>query len=138
MAFEIEKDWITNAGLRAVVLVVINNMGEKYGSYKSHRCGYVGVPKEHPAFDKGYDDMDIDCHGGLTFSSSGDKYPVESDLHWFGFDCHHYLDKQIEPNPALPLAFAEEGEVRSLDYCIAECESIANQLMHKGESDGTD
>ena len=32
--FKIEKDWVTNVGLRAVV--IIHPAG--------HRCGYVGVP----------------------------------------------------------------------------------------------
>ena len=33
----IEKDWITKAGLRAVVLFVNND----------HRCGYVMLPHNH-------------------------------------------------------------------------------------------
>ena len=38
MAFEVEKDWTTAAGLRAVV--IMGDMGS--------RCGYVGVPVGHP------------------------------------------------------------------------------------------
>ena len=32
-------------------------------------CGYVGVPQAHPWFGKEYDTVDLDCHGGLTFSA---------------------------------------------------------------------
>jgi hypothetical protein len=33
-----------------------------------HLCGYVGVPPNHPAFEKGYDDIHANVHGGLTFA----------------------------------------------------------------------
>jgi len=33
-------------------------------------CGYVGVPPSHPWFEKGYDDVDVSVHGGLTFSDT--------------------------------------------------------------------
>ena len=34
-------------------------------------CGYVGVPPSHPAYNKGYGDIDVDVHGGLTFAHLG-------------------------------------------------------------------
>lgn len=67
--------------------------------------GYVAVPKDHPFFGKGYDDVDINIHGGLTFATSGDNickdlpetevldgclYDLDEDWWVFGFDtCHH-------------------------------------------------
>lgn len=83
---------------------------EKKGTYKGykysvcmmdlgHRCGYVGVPKGHPLYGKNYGDDDayfIDCHGGLTYSTSnvGSSYPIkeENELWWFGWDYGHYMD----------------------------------------------
>lgn len=44
MSSIIERDWTTNAGLRAVCLVVLHHGTEA----KSHRCGYVCLPKGHP------------------------------------------------------------------------------------------
>jgi len=124
---KIEKDWVTATGLRAVVLAT--SMG--------HRCGYVGVPKDHPLFGKNYNDVGADVHGGLTYSSEEiGKYPVESDLHWFGYDCAHLGDARdlelmdddhrayYENRPPLDL----DGVVRSLAYCTRECESLAEQL----------
>ena len=29
--------------------------------------GYVGLPDEHPCSGKGYDDIDVNVHGGLTY-----------------------------------------------------------------------
>src|SRR5258708_7790184 len=31
-------------------------------------CGYVGVAPNHSLHGKGYDDCDVDVHGGLTFA----------------------------------------------------------------------
>lgn len=130
MSATIEKDWITEAGLRAVVLAM--EMG--------HRCGYVGVPLVHPHYGKHYDDSslyDISVHGGLTFSTEKmGEYPVESDLHWFGFDCAHYTDAKdtsiMSPEymrihelyPRLDF----EAVIRDLAFCERECESLAKQL----------
>lgn len=148
MAYDIEKDWTTKAGFRAVVIMIKN----------SHRCGYVGVPNEHPLFDAGYskpcaalmrasDDECIgkrsplallcvagdesrmqspeivfDVHGGVTYSGKGESYPVPSELWWFGFDCAHDGDRSHG---------GSEGVMRSLDYCIDECESLAAQIVAK-------
>ena len=30
--------------------------------------GYVVIPKGHPLHGKGYDEIDVDVHGGLTFA----------------------------------------------------------------------
>ena len=134
MAYEIEKDWITKAGLRAVVIIVLSK-GPNGTQWRSHRCGYVGVTSESPVFGKGYDEVSADVHGGLTFASGEkpSKYPVESELHWFGFDCHHYMDATIDPDPFLLLPPEEGTTVRTLDFCINECECLAWQLKGKEE-----
>lgn len=76
-------------------------------------CGYVGVPAEHPAHGKDYDDLEqIEAHGGLTYAGDG---IVETDpqLWWLGFDTAHSFDGPHTANPTF---------VRS------ECERIAKQL----------
>lgn len=116
----IEKDWITKSGLRAVVMTH-DRMG--------HRCGYVGIAKDSPLAGKNYDNVDVDVHGGLTFGKANPKYPVESDLFWFGYDCAHAGDLV----PGLGYSDSEDEE-RTLEYCIDECESLAKQLMEKASS----
>lgn len=148
MGYDVEKDWITEAGFRAVVIMIKD----------SHRCGYVGVPAGHPLFGAEYskpcaalsrpaDDETIgkrsplallcvagdesrmqspeivfDVHGGITFSGKSADYPAPSDLWWFGFDCAHSGDRSHG---------GSDGVMRSLDYCIAECESLASQIVAK-------
>jgi hypothetical protein len=155
----IEKDWTTEAGLRAVVLMT--DLG--------HRCGYVGIGTDHPLFAvhyseqhpslklnperstekmspmqlllgacKGVENLNtpeyvFEVHGGITYSAYGDgQYPVESNLWWFGYDCGHAGDLPA-PDSELGRIYAKsdmerDGVHRTLEYCVAECESLALQL----------
>lgn len=99
-----EQICITRAGLLAVVRVVSLEEG-----YRHHRCGYVAVPKGHPLFGEGYDDVSADVHGGLTYASEGtETYPIPSaDYWWFGFDCAHCDDAPIDKSPMFP-SFGQE------------------------------
>src|SRR5690606_33101439 len=127
----VEKDWITAAGLRAVVLLVGGGR---------HRCGYVAVPEGHALHGKDYSwPHDIEVHGGLTYAGGGDGYPVGGDdLWWFGFDCAHawdapseaWVQAQREKHPFLEpwTPLAPGATHRDLPYCEAECESLARQL----------
>ena len=59
--------------------------------------GYVGFTKNHPFYGLNYNDIDIDVHGGLTFSQFGGEYHPEFNdnnekLYWIGFDCQHHDD----------------------------------------------
>lgn len=71
-------------------------------------------------------DIAFDVHGGLTFSDGGGGYPVSGPEWWFGFDCHHDCDRSIDPSP---YGFDSDGVVRSMDYVVAECESLARQIV---------
>ena len=62
-------------------------------------CGYVGVPPGHPWHSKGYDDVEANVHGGLTYAEPctgvvcREPQPGESDnVWWLGFDCAHSGD----------------------------------------------
>lgn len=60
-------------------------------------CGYIGVKKGHPLFNKQYHCIltgDTDINGGLTYSDecNGDICHLSDDgdhVWWFGFDCSH-------------------------------------------------
>jgi len=67
-------------------------------------CGYVGVGKEHPLYEKDYstfydEGIKINVHGGLTYSDKCNGHichepkPGQSDnIWWLGFDCAHACD----------------------------------------------
>lgn len=117
------KDWVTASGLRAVILLVRG----------SHHCGYVEVPEHLGKPD--YDEspiMEINVHGGVTYAGDLDemdgKYVV-------GYDCAHYGDLMKCPEELKGTSMEHsfmysEGIWRDVDYCINECESLANQLVN--------
>lgn len=138
MSTPIKKDWTTESGLRAVI--VMNSLG--------FHCGYVGVPPGHPLHGVEYSQSTpalgdspesvFDAHGGITFAGDGKgEYPVKSDLWWFGYDCGHlwdapcpeHIEKMQQEYPDSPFMWERaEGVFRDVDYCVAECESLARQI----------
>lgn len=89
----------------------------------------------------------FDVHGGITYSG-GDEYPIEYPITkleyrscatlyhipwWFGYDCAHvgdgkdtsYMDEDLKE---IYERYPIDDPVRSLEYCIDECESLADQL----------
>lgn len=119
-------------------------------------CGYVGVAAGHPAYGLGYHDVDVEVHGGLSYSAPCSPpichvpAPGEPDeVYWFGFDCGHGFD--IMPGidarvreayaasgqtpPALLeqfLAFLHPEKYRPLAYAQAETNRLAEQLAAMG------
>jgi len=78
----------------------------------------------------------FDVHGGITYSGGGEnsKYPIESNLWWFGYDCSHCDDAKdlsvvSDSIREIELKFPTNGILRTLDYCIDECNSLAEQLL---------
>jgi hypothetical protein len=116
-------EWMTEAGLPG--LIVRNHMGAL--------CGYVAVPPGHPLHGKHYGEVDVSCHGGLTYAEAchGDichkAAPGEPDnVWWFGFDCAHAFDLV----PAVHACFPMPVPVtyRDLAYVKEEVEDLAGQL----------
>lgn len=62
-------------------------------SYGTHPCCYVFLPKEHKYYGKSYDEIDIDCHGGLTYSDEELIFnPLVYNDWVIGWDYAHYND----------------------------------------------
>jgi len=89
--------------------------------------GYVRIPKGHQFYGKGYDDIPIECHGGLTFA--GD---IENDGDFYiGFDTAHYRDYMpfmIMLDRKGTLSNIDEGTYKDITYVRNECKSIVDQL----------
>lgn len=67
---------------------------------------YLGVPLSHPLAGFHYDDLPLDVHGGLTFSSEGggdSGFP--EDWFWYGWDYAHAGDR-----PMYDSAYGEKGK----------------------------
>jgi hypothetical protein len=115
MDFEIERVWNTISGYKAVILII----------RESHRCGYVGIPENHPDFSKDYDDIPVDVHGGLTFADEEFALFNKEHLWWLGFDCAHWGDGSLNDD--------SRGEPKSLEFCVKQCEILAFQLLQRSE-----
>lgn len=114
-------------------------------------CGYVGVPKDHPWHGKGYDDVEADAHGGLTYAEpcQGDICHVgepDDNRWWLGFDCNHGDDMAPEMDAAMrswkvpglrdrPRKewFGEPVTYKDLAYVRAETERLAEQAKAAAE-----
>lgn len=110
--------------------------------HSGHWCGYVGVTEGHPAYAKGYNDVDVDVHGGLTYADFCMHDPTEHSVchvpgagepdtvYWLGFDCGHSFD--------LSPSYSKMGTYRTLDYVRAECAALALQLSRYTAPTGSD
>lgn len=59
----------------------------KIKNYGTHPCSYVRIPKDHILDGVDYDNIYLDCHGGLTYSSREDD-----GYWWIGWDYGHCDD----------------------------------------------
>lgn len=71
-------------------------------SMGTHPCAYIEIPENHKYYAKKYNDMDIYCHGGLTFSSAKGLGCPDDDFYrkgfWIGWDyahCSDYLGSEL-------------------------------------------
>jgi hypothetical protein len=133
----IERMWFTGSGYRAIV--IFNDTG--------HRCGYVEIPRSHPCYEKEYSNIDVNVHGGLTYSAHVNEMPYDTPEEFWvlGFDCIHssdandleayerysnmgYIPKIQEDILHILNMMFSDGIVRTLDFVVTECESLASQL----------
>lgn len=121
---------------------------EKQFQYKGHdcicvfnrngyRCGYVST-----TLHRGYDDFDIDCHCGLTFSGVLPEAYAPKEQFYIGFDCGHCCDG-IDTKLAYDYGLIDEAtkefleesylylseySVRDVEYVVEQCKKIVDQL----------
>lgn len=152
MTHTIEKTWITDPGLRAVCAIIRGSHRCGYVEVpEGHPLYGVEYSQETDALNFNPEEIELgkrspilaltagkadgsirhspeiafNVHGSLTYSNSGKRgYPIKSDGWWFGFDCSHFNDGSMDPD----MQSFFSGPVRSLEYVIEECESLANQI----------
>lgn len=104
-------------------------------------CGYVGVPEGHKAYQKDYDDVDVDAHGGLTYAGQCADTKDESHgichlaeqgepqhVWWLGFDCAHSGDicPRYDFDRSYPIADYES--YKTVEYVRNEVTNLARQI----------
>lgn len=95
--------------------------------FGGHLCGYVVIPKNHPFYALDFTEIkiEIDCHGGITFSEC-------NDTHLIGFDCAHSGDyvpstEKLRGRSNISKLFFNPT-YKNFYFCMNECFSIVDQL----------
>lgn len=100
-------------------------------------CGYVGVPPDHPWFNKHYDEIEASVHGGLTFSGACSNHichdakketVANENVWWLGFDCAHVGDFTPKLEEFL-FSFNNPANYRDIKYVSEECVILAIQAV---------
>lgn len=111
-------------------LIVRNSMGAL--------CGYVGVPNNHKFYGIDYDELDLEVHGGLTYSDTCDvggkichshekgDVIANEDVWWLGFDCSHYMD--YSPYYSYNDHRDDVKSYKDIAYVENECKKLAIQI----------
>jgi len=73
--------------------------------------GYVKLKDNNKFLEDDYDDIPIECHGGLTFKDERETFGKGM---WIGFDTAHYFDNY---------------ETKNIDFVENECKNIIEQLI---------
>jgi len=109
-----EKVWKHN-GLTCKVLFV----------RQAHRCGYVGIGKDNPAYDMSYDGIPVSVHGGLTFADHKLNEVETPEIYWVGFDCAHAGD---QTQYDIENGWYRGDHFWTTEEVIKETEDLADQL----------
>ena len=100
-------------------------------------CGYVGLKPDHPMYGMNYDKVNVNVHGGLTYSDYCrericHKTTDNDKLYWFGFDCAHHAMDYI-PGGLMESLDSMQGTYsyrvyRDIRYVKHQIELLAEQL----------
>lgn len=95
-------------------------------------CGYVALPPKHPYYGMDFDKINVDVHGGLTFSYKGDDTEGWSKGYWWiGFDCSHAMDfvPYMERYNSLKDDRYSKAIYKNIGYVKNELISLTEQLL---------
>ena len=95
-------------------------------------CGYVEVQKGHPWHGKTSDDLNVQVHGGVTYTDTDVEKGRPDRGRWvIGFDCGHGFDL-IPAFQHLSGRVGGPATYRDIDYVVAQCEALAQQALQAG------
>lgn len=129
---------------RVIRIFAEEPFAEEEAYFGGHLCGYVKIPKEHPYYGKGRDDIDIEVHGGVTYNEIAED-------HWIGYDCAHSQDyvpanehweknspriqyiRDLFPIPEEYKKYSIFNPAyRNMEYCINTCINMIDHLNNIG------
>jgi len=95
-------------------------------SLGTHPCGYVNVVGTK-LYGKDYDDIDIECHGGLTYANKSLR--TVNDTGWFiGFDYAHYGD-YMGYDSLYSFDLTSDDKRWTTEEIVEECKNVIEQII---------
>lgn len=89
-----------------------------------HPNAYIKIPKKHMLYEVPYSKIQIDVHGGLTYSA------LEEDGYWIGWDYAHWNDHYVYKLPAPINKLNEDGNKKwTIKEIEEECKSVIRQIQ---------
>ena len=124
-----EPDEVAFLALGYRAAITRNNMGIL--------CGYIAINVEHPWFGHKRAVLDIEVHGGLTYSGFRVFKSIfyaepPNMLWWLGFDCALAGDviPRFVGNPQISPKFNSPFDsYKTIKYCKKQCNSLARQAI---------
>ncbi len=119
---------VLDTGYCLGLLYYILNLG-------THPVAYIKIPKGHKLYNKDYDDIyrevDIDVHGGLTYSSNhlwiSENQKIEG---WFiGWDYAHYGD-YAGYEEIMPKQYRTKGKKWTTKEIFTEVKEVCYQIQN--------
>lgn len=94
----------------------------------THPTAYVKVHSNHPFYNKFYGDIDIEVHGGLTYSEKELNILPKKENEWFlGWDYAHYND-YFEYEGNIPISLRTYGKKWTTEEIRADVYNVCKQL----------
>lgn len=129
-----ENKLYKNGDVREVVLTS-EYRGYKFFivTYGTHPCAYVRLPKSHPYSGMDMDDMDISCHGGITFYGEFNDKVLDkgfpNDGEYIGWDYAHAGDYYYYPALIMKKKYGSLYDGRK--WTLAEIEEGAHNVINQ-------
>lgn len=107
---------------------------EKYKNYQyyilnlgTHPTAYVEISKGHKLYNKNYNDININVHGGLTYSDN-ELMGISSNNWYIGWDYAHCND-YCGCEEYMPENIRTYGKKWTTEEIIEECKNVIEQII---------
>lgn len=95
-------------------------------SYGTHPCCYIGMYEDDKNYNVDYSEIDLNVHGGLTYSGNLTHLPVDHKKWWIGWDYAHVGDRFGE--------YYQSGHTWKTTELIKECIQAIDEI--RGDNNG--
>lgn len=94
----------------------------------THPCGYVEIPSTSKYFNVDYDNIPVECHGGLTYGRGflHTVADIEDDRYFIGWDYAHYGDYVGYHDSVFMSNYCDARY--TTDDIVRECQRVIRQL----------